>query len=154
MIIHRYGVPYTCYYDAEDAEKVAQYKWHIVTDKRRDILYLRSTKQTGSISFHRLVMGFPTEEVDHKDHNGLNNKKDNLRKAEHQQNCCNRRKRKGNLTSQHKGVCFRKKTGRWLTQLNGRHIGSFATEIEAATAYNVAALAEHGEFALLNMIGG
>ena len=154
MIVYRNGVPHICYYDAEDAEKIAAFQWHIVTDKTRDTLYLRSTKQTGAISFHRLVMGFPEEDLDHRDGNGLNNQKDNLRPTTHQKNCFNRRKRIGQYTSPYKGVCFRIKTNRWLTQLNGKHVGSYATELEAAQAYNIAASAAHGEFALLNTIGG
>jgi hypothetical protein len=154
MIVYRNGVPHTCYYDAEDAEKVTAYKWHIVTNKAETTLYLRSTKISGAISMHRLVMGFPENDIDHQDSNGLNNQKDNLRPATHQKNCFNRRKRTGQYTSPYKGVCFRAKTERWLTQLNGKHVGSFATELEAAQAYNVAALAAHGEFALLNTIGG
>lgn len=66
---------------------------------------------------------------------------------------CNRRKRIGNYTSIYKGV-FLNPNGRWRTVIDGKHVRYSSTEILAAKAYNEAAIIRHGEFAVLNEIGG
>ena len=91
--------------------------------------------------------------VDHRNNNGLDNRRDNLRLATSSQNNCNSRKRK-NTTSQFRGVCFCKAKGKWDANINlaGKRIwlGSFDSEIEAGKAYDEAAKKCHGEFARLN----
>lgn len=121
--------------------------------------YLRKTYNnkyciSGStpIYLHRLIMG--VSEVDHINHNGLDNRKSNLRLCTHMQNTFNQVIRKSN-TSGFKGV--HKKRDKWVAQIRGnggRHyLGNFETKEEAAMAYNMAATELHGEFACLNMVG-
>lgn len=82
----------------------------------------------------------------------------NVRKASRKENSFNRKKNthyKGRPTSsKFKGVCFFKATGKWraLIMKGGKSIflGSFNNEIDAARAYNKAAIEQHGEFAGLN----
>ena len=146
------GQAFSCFYDKEDAALVQEYVWHIVKGESGK-LYVASSSKTNAIKMHRLIMNFPETEVDHKDGNGLNNRKKNLRTATHQQNCWNRKKKKDGLTSEYKGVSFKTSKGKWVVQINGRHVGLFTDEKEAALAYNTLAKIEHGEFALLNKIG-
>lgn len=91
--------------------------------------------------------------VDHKDGNGLDNRKINLRIATRAQNQHNRRKTPG-LTSKFKGVSYCKRSGRWeaRARLNWRCVraGYFEDEIEAAKAYDKLAKELHGEFAKTN----
>ncbi|OHB55307.1 MAG: hypothetical protein A2173_08695 [Planctomycetes bacterium RBG_13_44_8b] len=91
--------------------------------------------------------------IDHKDHNGLNNSRANLRPATKAQNCWNRRKKPG-CSSKYKGVCFNKALGKWAGSIRfeGRrsHLGYFVNEEEAARTYDAAARKYHGEFAALN----
>lgn len=93
---------------------------------------------------------WPEGQVDHKDRDNTNNRWDNLREADHGQNCSNRRSAKGS-SSPYLGVRFRKSTGRWIAQITAgkavQHIGVFDCPEEAARAYDAAAIALHGEFA-------
>ena len=87
----------------------------------------------------------------------MNNKKSNLRKCTHGQNMFNR-KLNSNNTSGFKGVV--KNRGRWIAQIERRikgkrkvfKIGRFNDKVEAARAYNKAALKYFGKFACLNNI--
>lgn len=91
--------------------------------------------------------------VDHRDHNGLNNQRKNLRKATQSQNNGNLRKTPGR-SSQFKGVSFRRDRGCWKSQIrfHGQlhFLGLFDCEKLAARAYDCAARQFFGEFALLN----
>jgi hypothetical protein len=103
---------------------------------------------------HRLILGIadPKLDVDHRDGDGLNNCRSNLRVATRQQNGSNQRKRANSNT--YKGVCFDKSRNRWLAGIKVNYkrinLGRFESEIEAAQMYDVAAKELHGEFARLN----
>ncbi len=111
-------------------------------------------KKIEILSLHRAIMNRPKGLlVDHRNNNGLDNRRENLRIATKSQNTCNRRK-KENTSSQFIGVCFSKREGKWAVnithQRKGEWIGYFEDEIEAAKAYDAAAKKYHGEFARLN----
>jgi len=136
----------------EDAERVCRYKWCAVRTGR--LFYAVSSIEGKMVYMHRfLVTATQPHEVDHINHDGLDNTRQNLRVATHQQNIRNARKRKG-CTSRFKGVSFHAETRKWQAHFykNGKSIGLglFASEEAAALAYNAAASAEYGEFALLN----
>ncbi len=104
---------------------------------------------------HHLVIDIPPGRFcDHLNHNGLDNRKANLRLATHTQNVWHRRKFKSTSRSKYKGLTWRKKEKSWNVRItvNGRrlYVGSFKDETEAARAYDRAAKNLHGPFATLN----
>jgi hypothetical protein len=93
-------------------------------------------------------------EVDHIDGNTFDNRRSsNLRLCTHHQNLINKKIQKNNITG-FKGVVYREKNKKYSAQIqcNNKsiHLGMFSNPIDAALAYNAAALKYHGEFARLN----
>jgi len=94
----------------------------------------------------------PHQLIDHRDNNGLNNIRLNLRIATKSTNEANSQKR-GNK-SPYKGITWIPSRNKWQAQItvNYTHksLGYFDNPWDAAQAYNIAALAAWGEFAVLN----
>jgi len=91
---------------------------------------------------------------DHINHNGLDNRKANLRLATRSQNAWNRQKAKIKSRSKYKGVSWYNRGKRWSVRIQvnrkQKFLGIFEDEIEAAKAYDRAARKYFGEFAELN----
>jgi hypothetical protein len=106
------------------------------------------------ISMHKVIIAAQTgEQVDHINGNGLDNRDENLRLCTHSQNFWNRGKLNTNMSG-FKGVSWHKPSRQWQAgiQYNRQHIhlGYFDNPLDAAAAYNAAAIKYHGEFARLN----
>lgn len=134
--------------DDEDFEQVSKVNWCLKKSG-----YVTGYSNGKHVSMHRVIMKAKKgQTIDHKDHNGLNNQKSNLRFCTLSQNCANQKARGG--TSKYKGVSRRKDRPSWrvLVRCNGRrfYCGSFKCEKQAAKAYDKKAKEVHGEFALLN----
>lgn len=140
--------------DDDDFERVtAAGPWcaYKCANKQGDAFY---AAKWPSVQLHRLIMDAPDGvEVDHKDGNGLNCQRANLRLATRSQNQWNRGKQANN-TSGYKGVYWHKQRDKWHAQIavNGKrvHLGYFATAEAAAAAYDNAARELHGAFARTN----
>ena len=138
--------------DAEDCDLLSSYKWCAV--KKDQTWYAYTLTIEGKrLPMHRLIMDEPKGLfVDHRDHNGLNNRKSNLRLCTQSQN--NMNIRPIGKTSRYKGVCWHKRRNKFIAriQIDGKriHIGCFDDEIDAAKAYDKKAKELFGEFAYLN----
>jgi hypothetical protein len=143
--------------DDDDYEMLSKFKWNVYKYKHVSYVYrqIRVDSKIKAILMHREVMGVSDNSilVDHKDHDGFNNQKSNLRLANKIQNGYNRNKNKV-ANSKYKGVCWSKTNKKWMAQIcvntQRMHLGFFADEIEAAKVYDVAAMKHHGEFANIN----
>lgn len=142
---------YEAVIDAADAHLVASWNWYAIKDG--NTVYAQRSVATGerrTVRMHRVLMGDPTGLlVDHRDGNGLNNIRENLRLATYQQNNHNARLSKRN-TSGLKGVSWSKANGKWFAQIRlagrQRNLGYFQTPEAAHVAYCKASSALHGEF--------
>ncbi len=139
--------------DAEDYDRLSRYKWLAVEMGR--CWYGRTLKRDGRpLAMHRLIMDAPKGlMVDHIDHDGLNNRKSNLRLCTRKQNRRNRRPNRGG-TSKYKGVCWCKSSKKFRVAISHNkkrfYLGYFHDQVEAAKAYDKAAKKFFGEFAYLN----
>lgn len=109
---------------------------------------------------HRIVYAMNTRKnidevlIDHIGGANKGNEPRNLREASRSQNARNRVKKDSKCSSKYLGVCWHKSTSKWMARLvhnnTSIYLGVYTSEIDAALAYNEAALRYHGEFANLN----
>lgn len=140
----------------EDFPLVSLYRWQIHRGKYTSYA---ATKINGhTVYMHRLILGLKkgTKTIaDHKDGNGLNNQRSNLRKCTRSQNAMNSRMCENNKTG-YKGVFVVSnptlKTPKWQAQIKIKnkkmHLGVFNSPQEASLAYKKAALKFHGKFSI------
>lgn len=140
--------------DAADAAEVGRFNWSAIEDNRT--FYAKAYIDGRSIPLHQFLMGLcEGKNPDHRDNDGLNNRRSNLRFATLSQNQANKR-RSVNNRSGYKGVheANIRAPKRWRASITkaGKFtsLGYFYSPEEAARAYDKAACALHGEFARLN----
>lgn len=136
--------------DEEDYELVNQYRWH--PWKPDDRRAYASAGRHGP-KMHRLIMDAPSGVlVDHINHDGLDNRRCNLRLADHFGNAQNAMMQVTNRTGL-KGV-YPMRSG-WQAKIDVGHtrvhLGTYTTREAAASAYDHAAIEYHGEFASTNV---
>lgn len=142
--------------DLEDYKWARHFKWTHYSSGRSHYASAYSPATGKRFAMHRTIAGAePGQLVDHRNGNGLDNRKSNLRIATYSQNAMNRRHR--SKSSRFKGVVFDEGRNTWLARVrkDGRYVivGRFDLEEDAAAAYNHAALQEYGEFAWINPLG-
>lgn len=141
--------------DDGDFELLSRWKWYAQRHPTTGFYAARREGRGGPVVLmHRFINQTPDGFVtDHRDCNGLNNQRLNLRTATDQQNQMNTAPNRGG-TSPLKGAWFdpsmrNRKQWRSAIRINGRlkYLGRFQTEHEAADAYAVAAAEHFGDFA-------
>lgn len=134
------------------------YAWKWVTKSGTCRWYAMTNVARKTVKMHRLILGLKPgdPDVDHRDKDGLNNRRANLRLATQSQNNANSSGYPTRRKSKYRGVCRRLKRDAgtcWVAsvQANGKMVRRYAkTELEAARLYDDLALRYFGEFAQLN----
>jgi hypothetical protein len=149
--------------DPNDAPALVAHRWHLLQGPSGKGYAARREKAAGRryILMHREILGLGpgrVPETDHRNGDGLDNRRANLRVADRVGNNRNTPKMRGRsgkkLTSRYKGVSWDKGTSRWRADILvlGRHyfLGRFDDEAEAARVYDAEATKRFGEFARTN----
>lgn len=144
--------------DDDDYDFLNQWKWHTQSgDKIGRLFYAVRQENKKVVRMHRVLLGITDSsmEVDHIDHDGLNNQRLNLRIATHQENSRNQRVRSDSNTK-YKGVWYSKAHDQYFASIRigigPVKLGMFFNVNDAARAYNFAASLIYGQFAVLNEI--
>lgn len=138
----------------EDFELVSQFRWTPVFSGNS--MYAISTVRPRRMMHRTIMSQFPNLEnkmdIDHINGDGLDNRRENLRWATRSENCMNRAGAKG--SSEYKGVSWDKERRKWAAfiKINKKNtpLGRFDLEVDAATAYDRAAVEAYGPFAVVN----
>jgi hypothetical protein len=156
---------YVALVDDEDYRCLSEFRWTTLlsgNDRVYAVRFVGSGELRKCIYMHREIMSAPDGiDVDHKVHLGprekaVDNRRSNLRLASRGDNLSNRGKSKctGESRSRFKGVV--RVHGSWHANIKIRdvkkrlHLGAFASDIDAALAYDAAAVKYRGEFAYTN----
>jgi hypothetical protein len=146
--------------DIEDYDLIKEYTWNISNDGWNN--YVKTEIWKGGrkkIYMHRLIMGItnPIVIIDHKNGNGIDNRKCNLRICNCSNNSANKTMQKNN-TSGFKGVSWKKDVKKWRVKVIKDGVnysaGYYDDIIEAAKAYDKKAVELFGEFARTNKMMG
>jgi hypothetical protein len=161
---------HTAQIDPDDWDRVSQHTWRRMPTNRPGLFYaVAALPRTfdgaprKTLRLHRFILGLQPgdPDVDHVDHDGLNNQKSNLRLATPSQNGANRRAHRTYAgkpkTSSYRGVSWNARDRKWqgIICVRGKQkaLGQFDDPADAARAYDDAAVAAWGEFARRNFDG-
>ncbi len=141
--------------DDADYDRLRPFYWYALRTEYG--WYAAYNGPLGNFYMHRLVLNAPDGvQVDHRNGNGLDNQRYNLRLAPDSGNHANRGCQSNNTTG-FKGVTWQDRKY-WRVQLKCRgvryHVGYFSTAVDAARAYDAKAIELFGEFARTNAMLG
>lgn len=142
--------------DHDDFEKVRGHKYYAKKRQRRIYAARATVNSNGrktTVFLHQDILPNSLN-VDHRDGDGLNNCRGNLRAATHSQNMRGFQHKRQGTSSQFRGVSWDRPLKKWRAMIlvgkNRLWLGSFKKEIDAARAYDAAAIRHFGEFASPN----
>jgi hypothetical protein len=119
--------------DVTDLERVRRLRWGATWDAKSQTYYVRTAVtwkdderwRTTTLTLHRLVMKAPSRlKVDHQNHDGLDNRRENLRMVTHAQNMQNLKGARKGSASGVRGVSWDAAYEKWKVGLKvgGRQI--------------------------------
>lgn len=146
---------YVVLVDDEDFEWLNKIRWRLLFGN--DKIYACTGAHPNVILMHRIILGITDRNIfgDHKDGNGLNCQRNNLRAANGTQNNANSNLNLKNKTSKYRGVYWNVQMQKYRASIQcvkPIHLGYFDNQVNAAIAYNIAANKYFGEFAKINNI--
>ena len=134
--------------DLEDYKKTKGLKWCLGSHG-----YVEHAARNLLLHHHIFIKPMYGYEIDHRDRNKLNNRRSNLRIADHTHNNANIGLRSDNKTGL-KGVSWNKLNKKYVAQIgyykNNMTLGLFVDKYDAARVYDKKALELYGEFAVIN----
>jgi len=143
-----------------DYDYLNKFRWGYMKVRNKGY-YARKVTRDGNgdqLFMHKIVaklMGIQSPQVDHWNEDKLDNQRENIREATNAKNKANESKRINN-TSGFKGVCWAKWANKWVSYIKVNykriHLGYYENKIDAARAYNKAAIVYFGEYANLNKV--
>ncbi len=139
--------------DDQDYEWLSQWKWHEANGYARRVKKVKG--RCVPVYMHRQILeAEPKQVIDHLNHNPLDNRRENLCVGTQRDNLMNRaRTIRPEFSSPYRGVAIHR-PGRFIVQYRKSYVGLFSDEVEAALAYDRAAIADQGPAAQVNFPGG
>lgn len=152
-LTNEYGIGYTnrgndiFYFDLDDYDLIKKYTWYL---NGRGYLSAHQPKTQKEIRMHRLITNASSDkQVDHINHNRLDNRKENLRLVSSSQNNMNKG-RQSNNTSGITGVSYYKRQDVYEAQIQVNykqiHLGRFKNKEDAIKARKEAEVKYFGEY--------
>jgi len=141
--------------DNEDYKYLNSFNWnfnsrYVVRNKHNNCYGKCKGKRCYKIFIHKLIMNCPKgKQVDHINHNTLDNRKINLRICTRKQNSHNSLVHKDTL-SRYKGVYWNNINKKWIVTIKKKYFGSFINKEKAAQIYNKNIVNYYGDFSYLN----
>lgn len=141
---------YEAIVNVSDLAVICGFNWSALTSPRRSAVYACRVSNGQMVLMHRAILGASRgDEIDHKDGDGLNNRRENLRQCTRSQNNCNIGLRTDNKSG-FKGVFKEARSNKWRAevQIGGRirRLGLFNSAVDAHAARCIAVSEMHGEF--------
>lgn len=146
--------------DDADFQSVNKFKWHVHFSDSK--IYARRKrrvfegKSTTKIYLHSFLLP-EASRIDHRDGNGLNCQRNNLRAATPQQNGHGFASKRDKATSKYRGVSWSEERKKWVVQVtnpSGKRtsLGRFSSEEVAARVFDKYVRENYGEFASPNFL--
>ena len=145
--------------DDDDLHIVSRYSWRATSIRGKTYIRSGTTRCGEKIHFflHREILGLSKGDglkVDHRNGNGLDNRRENLRIVSTRQNNLNAAKKRSKHGNRFRGISTRPYGFASQIRIDGKIkcLGTFRTDVEAAYAYDLASLEHHGEFGKRNFL--